>query len=223
MESPWTASEQVNELNARLALIYRPDENVLAAAYLQLAHEGLLETVWHVSVPPLSKILEDAKRADTGFYACFKGEIDADKFDLVGLGWATDMTLVSAPSDMNQKLRATVGMSFFRAYQQRRLTREFCSMMLEHGFDKLGIEAAYGYAPVQNRAACLFHRGMNFEVLCIAPSYSTWAGKPCDVQISAMTKERWEQQSRSGQAENTWEEFFPNKATTNLGLTKVEV
>lgn len=183
---PRLVEEQINALGAVLRVQRRPSESLLGLAYVKLDQQNLLPIVWHENVPSLSWILESSKRADNVYYACLLKWEGSETHELAGVGWLVDVHVLTPG-----KITGSVGMVFFGEFQQSALTREFCRMMLDDGFDNLGLQAAYGFAPIQNRAACLFHRRMKFEVLATLPCYSTWEGEVCDVQVSVMTAERW--------------------------------
>lgn len=193
LEGKTTASQEIHELGARLHLIRRPPETLIAKVFCLMEDEGLLDTVWHAGKITLSQVLADAAKPSQCYYAFLREDLETGKIAIAGLGWAHDITPLA-----NGKFRASVGMIFLRGFMEPRLTKEFCSMSLDDGFDNLALEAVYGYAPTQNRAACIFHRRMGFFVIGIAPCYSNWQGTICDVQISVLTREHWEQVQKSG-------------------------
>jgi hypothetical protein len=192
LEGKTTASQEIHDLGARLHLIRRPPETLIAKVFCLMEDEGLLDTVWHAGKITLSQVLADAAKPSQVYYTYLTESLETKRITLAGMGWAHDITPLA-----NGKFRASVGMAFFRDSQCPKLTKEFCSMALDDGFDNLALEAAYGYAPLNNRAACIFHRRMGFSVIGIAPHYSNWQGTICDVQISCLTREHWEQIQRS--------------------------
>lgn len=181
-----TASQQINSLGVVLHIVRHPSENMLADLYLRLNHDGQLPITWHVKVPTLSEFLEDTKRKDRIYYACLVEYVETGDVTPAGIGWFTDVVELAAG-----RFRGSSGMVFLTKFQTRKFTMEFCEMMIDDGFVNCSIDVQYGYSPIPNRPACMFHRAMGFDVLAIAPSYSTWEGKPCDIQISVMTRERW--------------------------------
>jgi hypothetical protein len=198
LEGRATASQQINSLGAVLHIIRSPSENMLADIYLRLNHEGQLAITWHVKVPTLSEFLADAKRTDQIYYVCLAELIETREVTIAGIGWFTDVVQLTPG-----RFRGSSGMVFLQQFQTRKFTMEFCEMMIDDGFMNCSIDVQYGYSPVPNRPACMFHRAMGFEVLAVAPSYSTWEGKPCDIQISVMTRERWDRRGAVAATELT--------------------
>jgi hypothetical protein len=187
LEGKTTASQQINALGAALHIVRHPGEMILADAFMRLYHEGQVPIVWHARPGlTMSDFLEQTKAKDSIFYICLVESIETGQIESAGLGWATDIVELVPGS-----YRCSSGMVFLKKYQDRKFSMEFCEMMIDDGFDTCGMAVQYGYSPVPNRAACLFHRAMQFDILAIAPDYSTWDGKPCDVQMSVITKERW--------------------------------
>lgn len=192
-------SVRINAIGRDLHVQLRPHEDILAAAYLKFKLEKRLDFIWHESggAPSLTWFLEWCRQPGTILYAGFLGMEGSDNLDLAGLGWVTSKRKVDTEDYI-----AEVGMGFFTDFQRNNLPVEFCEMMLDHAFEHLKLIAAYGTTPVPNSAAIRFTRKMGFKFLCNAPFYSSWQGKPCDCQISVMTRQDWfKTPSRSGQVE----------------------
>lgn len=163
-----------------LRVVRCPSEEILARAFLMMDQEELLATVWHERVPRLMEFLGMAASEDNVFFACMAGR------ELAGMGWAVDI------KTLKDGIRTcSVGIVFFGAHQTPLYTKAFCSMMIGDLFGPLGMVSLYGFSPVPNRMACLFHRKMGFDVLAILPAYSSWGGDVCDVQVSCMTVDKW--------------------------------
>jgi len=67
LEGKTTASQEIHDLGARLHLIRRPPETLIAKVFCLMEDEGLLDTVWHAGKITLSQVLADA--AKPGYFA----------------------------------------------------------------------------------------------------------------------------------------------------------
>lgn len=181
----FTASHQLNSIEARLHILRNPTENILATIYLQFAAADLLSVIWHTGSPmTLREFLDTALRKDTVYYACFHdpAPYDTGMVQLAGLAWAVDI------QQLGVKRIATVGMGFLPGFQRHDIPLEFCHMAVDDGFQNLGIDMMYGYTPLPNLPALHFIHKCGFKAIADMPLYTTFNGEACGVRLSAMAK-----------------------------------
>lgn len=179
-------AERINRLGLELFISTEIGEDLLAAAYLMMKHDGLLETVFYESVPPLWLFLSWATNPNSKFIGCFvRPTLDVDAVEMAGLGWLWQMGGVPGA------MKAETGMVFLKKWQHSGIPVELAEKMLDCSFGPLGRDVLYGVTPVRNRAALLFSRKLGFKQTEPLPKYGSWHGEPTDIVMSYLEKGTW--------------------------------
>lgn len=182
------AIEQVNKLGLVLSVDAWPSPADLEMARQALIEDGSMQLAWHDrGLPTKESMWEEAQRLDVVYFTAWCEHEGAREF--AGLGWAVDIEA------FENELQATVGQCFMRTFQVKNVSEELASMMLDYGFQKLGIKRMNGFTPVPNKAACRFVRKMRFERIGVARGVGLWQGKACDILVSTMTRNTWNHSS----------------------------
>lgn len=187
------AAEQVNALNAQLFIKTGLTEELLAAAYLLLQRDGLLDTVWYNGAPGLSDFLRWHRDKDKLYLGAFvRPTLDAgdSELHLAGLGW---LWSIQGPPGGR---KAEVGFAYLKEHHGTRIPEELTRQMIQYCFDDLEMDALYGTTPEPNKLAIRFSKRLGFSQVGPLPAYCTWHGQPCGAIISYMSRAQWEQQGK---------------------------
>jgi RimJ/RimL family protein N-acetyltransferase len=199
----WTKSVQLEDgtklhiLRLGAGLI---SEYTLARIYLGLADAKLLQVVWPGEVPSLSWWMQwvAEKRLDGGprnvVMAAYVQK--GTELTIAGFGSIATITYLGLIGG-EPRYKAECGFGFLPSTHKTRLPMEFGEMMLDYGFESLGIEVAYGTTPKPNKLACRFAERLGLEVVGVLPIYGPWMSEnglvtPCDYQVACLTREKWE-------------------------------
>lgn len=168
-------------------------EYLLASMWIALANQGLLPIVWPGGAPSVTGLIAMAAR--THMFMC-SSQPDGSAPIIAGIGWIGTHESVGLDSEGNKQIKAEVGMVFLKQFQGHGLCQEFCDMMLDYGFEKLNMVAAYGTIPVPNRLARAFAKRMGFQSVATLPDYTCWPDKfgtprVADAEVFCFTRNTW--------------------------------
>lgn len=163
-------------------------EYILAKAWLGLADDQLLNTVWPGKAMLLSEFLEWCSKGT--IYAAVYG--DDSSLDVAGLGWATGLEV----RNLNRGFTAEVGMAFRKRYQATEQTLDMARFMIQDGFENLAISDMYGVIPVVNAAARNYANRMGFTSTGVKKGHRSFTQDGTgevrlDCEIFEMSKEHW--------------------------------
>ena len=164
-------------------------EDLLATAYLRMKVEGIIETYYHVQVPPLSEFLSYHNGQDRGYHylGAFLRPTVGQPAEFIGMGWLWNV--MGKPGSR----KGEVGMMFFRKWQVHRIPIKAMRLMLDYCFDVAKCDIVVGTTPIKNRAALVFDKRLGFTQLPPIPNFTMFQGEPCDAVISYLTAKQWRQ------------------------------
>jgi RimJ/RimL family protein N-acetyltransferase len=175
-------SRAIHSAGLELHVTNEVSDETLAAAYLRLRAEGLLDRFFHERTPGIVEFLRWCRNPDTVLLAAFLQR--GAQADLAGLGWLFNR------DNLGPVQRGEVGVAFFR--KNRSVTSELSEMMLDYAFQDLGLTVAIAKTPSQNRSSLWFLRRVGFISEVRLPAFTLWKGQPSDLVVSHLTSERWE-------------------------------
>lgn len=165
----------------------RPSDVALAAAYMRLSMENLLEPLFYDGPPPsLSWFLQtflDPERPVIGFYR----RSDSGGWSLEGFAWWNTIETMGE----GRFRKAECGIGFFRRVVD---TLAYGRLGVEWAFDQLKVDALFGTTPEKNPAAVRYIKRLGFVLFGPLPSFCSYHGELCAAWISALTRGGWEEQ-----------------------------
>lgn len=162
-------------------------EELLAAAYLLLSHDRLLDVVFYDRKPSIREFLGWLALPNSRYLAGFVGE--GASSELAGLGWLWNCT---GPDGGR---RADVGIVYLKKFWGSEITDALTSKMLDVTFGPLKVDIIYATTMWSNRLSRGIAKRMGFEMFGPLPKYGMVHGKPGDAAIGYLTRERWQEVS----------------------------
>ena len=161
------------------------NDYILAKAYMNMAEEGTLSTVFFQGVPSLSQFLSEfmteGKRVTLGCFSQPEGEAP----ELCGLGW------VYSVEKMGTYRRAETGMCFFRRVKNRTSNVAFGRLMFESFFQRYEIDALFGLTAEPNKLALRYAQRLGMWLSSPVPDYCYWKGQMVPGIISHISRAQW--------------------------------
>jgi RimJ/RimL family protein N-acetyltransferase len=176
---------EVYEYKNLVVMPARSDE-LLASAYLRLKSEELIGVLFYEKIPTLCEFLSMYMRP--GMVNLGSWVRTGDQVQLAGIG------SLDIPKDIGGGHRkGEASMVFFKEFQRRDVTLDSARLWIQWGFDQQNLSVIHGCTPVVNKSALRFMKSLGFEYARDPiKAFTTHKGELCDVVISWMTKERWE-------------------------------
>ena len=160
-------------------------EELLAAAYLLLSHDNLLDVVFYERKPSIREFLGWLALPNSRYLAGFVGE--GASSELAGLGWLWN---VSGPDGGR---RADVGIVYLKKFWGSEITDALTCKMLDVTFGPLKVSVVYMVTQWKNRLSRGIAKRMGFEMFGPLPKYGVYQGQAGDAAIGYLTRERWEE------------------------------
>lgn len=166
-------------------LVVRPviSDDDLGKVYCGLKEQGTFPRVFYeydLSLREFLVALSEPIRATLGCYLARDGTLQ-----IMGLSWLNRNETLR-----NDYRRGDAAMCFLRGQPIERLEM-FGKMAISWAFDKVGLDVLTGSTPAANRAAILFSKRLGFDVVGPIPAATVFDGKPCDIFMSSITREKW--------------------------------
>lgn len=174
-----SAKSNIGPVNSQLTIRPNIGTNLLAYAYLQSTAEGSMQAIFWETAPDLLTFLKWCERPDSAVVGAFVGGV------LAGLGWLRDI------KKYGTRKVADAGMVFFKQYQSRQVNIDAGRMLLDYGFNEVGITTMLGMTPAKNLAAVHFLKKFGFTCLPEIPGICSWMNQESGGVISHLTKEAW--------------------------------
>ena len=162
-------------------------EELLAAAYLLLSHDKLLDVVFYDRKPSIREFLGWLALPNSRYLAGFVGE--GASSELAGLGWLWNV------SPQVEGRRADVGIVYLKKFWGSEITDALTSKMLDVTFGPLKVNVVYMLTQWKNRLSRGIAKRMGFEMFGPLPKYGVYQGKAGDAAIGYLTRERWQEVS----------------------------
>jgi hypothetical protein len=162
-------------------------EQMLVYAYLRFQQDKLLPIIFYEGIPEVEEFLRIYTDPASCTLGCFEVVESTETANLAGLCFINDRVKMGP-----NHARINVGEAFFRGHGVDVPVR-FGQMCLEWIWDNIAVDAVGGVTPAPNRAALLFSRKLGFTVVGPLPGGTVWNGELCDVYLSSMTKQMWQQ------------------------------
>ncbi len=155
----------------------------IEAAWERMINERLLDIVFYEATPQKEWYIKQFSAPESKVFGCFEQGLDTD---VNFCGWGRVI-----PFPMGNNLwKGEISTCFFRAYQRRKYTIPFATMMVEWVFDNLVLKSIFGTTPTPNRPMLKFIKALGFTAIEV-PCFTTWKGEPTGIFLSWMTKEMW--------------------------------
>lgn len=179
-------AQAINELQLTLSIEDKLPDDFVAAAYLGFKASGELAHLFYESVPTLREFMDWHRKPDSIWLGCIALDQETGKSEIAGMGWINAITDCGGGH-----IKAEVGMGFLRKWQRNGIPSDFCDMMIDFCFERIGTAVIYGTTPEPNRSAILFMKRMGFGHLPPMPEFCCWKGRPAAAVFSYMTREMW--------------------------------
>lgn len=165
----------------------------LAYLYQEFQKQGVLKWLFYEREFSLYEFMGLFLKPETNTLGAFWENPTTLKWEIAGFSFFRDITTMGG-----KFLRADVGQAFLRNLPPEASPIGFARMMMEIGFDRLGLSVISGLTPARNRASVAFAKRIGFSVCGPIPGGVSWYGQLEPAYLSSMTKIQWEQISPWG-------------------------
>lgn len=157
-------------------------ESVLAAAYLLLEKDGLIDSVFYDRKPSLSEFLGWLKLPNSKYLGGFVRMSNVGHQEIAGLGM-----LWNIHGEPGAR-RADAHLVFRRKFWGLNVVPDLTSQMIDYSFSTLGIDVLFATTSTKNRALLELTKSIGWTWHGPFPKYGMCHGKPGDAMIGYIQK-----------------------------------